>query len=86
MSLTHQHSLTVLHSFPERSSSGRNSGLLLKLGRAQQPITKVSVHFICEALKHNKFDNFLAKRVLYNMPKLCGDVEISSSFYVLLLS
>ena len=23
------------------------------------------------------FDNFLAKRVLYNMPKLCGDVEIS---------
>jgi len=32
------------------------------------------------------FDNFLAKRVLYNMPKLRGDVEISSSFYVLLVS
>ena len=32
------------------------------------------------------FDNFLAKRVLYNMPKPRGDVEISSSFYVLLLS
>ena len=31
------------------------------------------------------FDNFLAKRVLYNMPKPRGDVEISS-FYVLLLS
>jgi len=30
------------------------------------------------------FENFLAKRVLYNMPKLRGDVEISSSFYVLL--
>jgi len=29
---------------------------------------------------------FLAKRVLYNMPKPRGDVEISSSFYVLLLS
>jgi len=27
------------------------------------------------------FDNFLAKRVLYNMPKPRGDVEISSSFY-----
>ena len=33
-----------------------------------------------------RFDNFLAKRVLYNMPKPCGDVEISSSFYVFLLS
>ena len=32
------------------------------------------------------FDNFLAKRVLCNMPKPCGDVEISSLFYVLLLS
>jgi len=32
------------------------------------------------------FDNFLGKRVLYNMPKLRGDVEISSSFYMLLLS
>jgi len=32
------------------------------------------------------FDNFLAKRVLYNMPKPCGDVEICSLFYVLLLS
>jgi len=32
------------------------------------------------------FDNFLAKRVLYNMPTPRGDVEISSSFYVLLLS
>ena len=32
------------------------------------------------------FDNFLAKRVLYNMPTPCGDVEISSSFCVLLLS
>ena len=31
------------------------------------------------------FDNFLAKRVLYNMPKPRGDVEISSSFYVILL-
>jgi len=29
-------------------------------------------------------DNFLAKRVLYNTPKPRGDVEISSSFYVLL--
>jgi len=29
------------------------------------------------------FDNFLAKRVLYNMPKPRGDVEISSPFYVL---
>jgi len=26
-----------------------------------------------------RFDNFLAKRVLYNMSKLRGDVEISSS-------
>jgi len=32
------------------------------------------------------FDNFLTKRVLYNMLKPRGDVEISSSFYVLLLS
>ena len=32
------------------------------------------------------FDNFLAKRVLYNMPKLCSDVEISSSFHLLLFS
>jgi len=32
------------------------------------------------------FDKFLPKRVLYNMPKPRGDVEISSSFYVLLLS
>jgi len=32
------------------------------------------------------FDNFLAKRILYNMPKPRGDVEISTSFYVLLLS
>ena len=32
------------------------------------------------------FDNFLAKRFLYNMPKPRGDVEISSSFYMLLLS
>jgi len=31
------------------------------------------------------FDNFLAKRVLYNMSKPRGDVEISS-FYVLLFS
>ena len=31
------------------------------------------------------FDYFLAKRVLY-MSKPRGDVEISSSFYVLLLS
>jgi len=30
------------------------------------------------------FDNFLAKRVLYNMSKPRGDVEISS-FYLLLL-
>jgi len=29
---------------------------------------------------------FLLKRFLYNMPKPYGDVEISSSFYVLLLS
>jgi len=28
-----------------------------------------------------RFDDFLAKRVLYDMPKPCGDVEISSSFY-----
>ena len=34
----------------------------------------------------SSFDNFLSKRVLYNMPKTRGDVEISSSFYVLLLS
>jgi len=27
------------------------------------------------------FDRFLAKRVLYNMAKPRGDVEISSSFY-----
>jgi len=33
-----------------------------------------------------RFDNFFAKRVLYNMSKPRGDVEISSSFYVLLLS
>ena len=33
-----------------------------------------------------RFDNFLAKRVLCNMSKPRGDVEISSSFYVLLLS
>ena len=32
-----------------------------------------------------KFDNFLAKRVLYSMSTPRGDVEISS-FYVLLLS
>jgi len=32
------------------------------------------------------FDNFLAKRVLYNTPKPRGDVDISSSFFVLLLS
>ena len=32
------------------------------------------------------FDSFLAKRVVYNMPKPRGDVEISTSFYVLLLS
>ena len=31
------------------------------------------------------FDKFVAKRVLYNMPKPRGDFEISSSFYVLLL-
>jgi len=31
------------------------------------------------------FDNFLGKRVVYNMPKPRGDVEISSSFYVRLL-
>ena len=31
------------------------------------------------------FDNFLAKRVLHNMSKPRGDVEISSSIYVLLL-
>ena len=30
--------------------------------------------------------NFLLKRVLYNMPKSRGDVEISSSFNVFLLS
>ena len=33
-----------------------------------------------------RFDDFLAKRVLCNMSKPRGDVEISSSFYVLLLS
>ena len=33
-----------------------------------------------------RFDNFLAKSVLYNMYKPRSDVEISSSFYVLLLS
>jgi len=33
-----------------------------------------------------RFGNFLAKRVLYNTPKPRGDVEISLSFYVLLLS
>jgi len=33
-----------------------------------------------------RFDDFLTKRVLYNIPKPCGDVEISSSFYMLLLS
>jgi len=27
----------------------------------------------------SNFDNFLAKRVLYNMPKPRGDVEISTS-------
>jgi len=32
------------------------------------------------------FDNILAKRVLYDNPNRRGDVEISSSFYVLLLS
>jgi len=32
------------------------------------------------------FDNFLAKRDFYNMPKPRGDVEISLSFYVILLS
>jgi len=32
------------------------------------------------------FDNFLAKRVLYNIRKPRGDVEISSTFYMLLLS
>jgi len=32
------------------------------------------------------FDNVLAKRVLYNMPKPYGDVQISSSFYVIFLS
>jgi len=35
---------------------------------------------------YSGFGNFLAKRVLYNTPKPRGDVEISSSFYVLLLS
>ena len=34
----------------------------------------------------SSFDNFLAKIVLYIMPKPRGDVEISSSFYVVLLS
>jgi len=34
----------------------------------------------------SSFENFLAKRILYNMPKPRGNVEISSSFYVLLLS
>jgi len=34
----------------------------------------------------SRVDNFLARRVLYNMSKLRGDVEISSLFYVLLLS
>jgi len=29
------------------------------------------------------FNNFLAKRVLYNMPKPRGDFEISLSFYML---
>jgi len=33
-----------------------------------------------------RFDNFLAKGVIYNMSKPRGDIEISSSFYVLLLS
>ena len=32
------------------------------------------------------FVSFLAKRVLYNMPKPRGDIKISPSFYVLLLS
>ena len=32
------------------------------------------------------FDNFLAKRVLYNIPNPRGDFEMSSSFYVFLLS
>jgi len=32
------------------------------------------------------FDNFLTKRVLYNMSKPLGDLEISSSFYVRYLS
>jgi len=35
---------------------------------------------------HTSFDNFLAERFLYNMLKPRGDVQISSSFYVLLLS
>ena len=33
-----------------------------------------------------RFDNFLAKRVLYNMSKPRGDDEISLSFYMLLFS
>ena len=37
-------------------------------------------------LPSSGFDNFLFKRVLYNMPKPSGDVEISSSFYVLLFA
>jgi len=35
---------------------------------------------------YSGFDNFLAKRVIYNMSKPRDDVEISSSFYMLLLS
>jgi hypothetical protein len=51
-----------------------------------------SVYWQCKNLMFRpiavtfRVDNFLAKRVLYNMPKPRGDVEISSSFYVLLLT
>jgi len=40
---------------------------------------------ICFGLRRpsSGFDNFLVKRVLCNMPKPRGAVEISSSFYVL---
>ena len=42
-------------------------------------ISNGKLHVSAYSGHHQVFDNFLAVRVLYNMPKRLGDVEISSS-------
>ena len=48
-------------------------------------IEPATFRFVAQNLNHCATAvPLLAKRLLYNMPKPRGDVEISSSFYVLL--